>query len=129
MNTIPRLNTWQVYANFEKDTKPPTQNKQGIFHAYCMSPLDSEEETLSEFVNQPDSLDMACSFMLNRETRGCNFPLYPPMIGKYQKHKLSVDVILKLQNISTIGMTNKFALMNHTTDNQLAECYDLSLRI
>ena len=72
-------------ADFEKDIKPPTQNEQGIFHAFCMSRLDSEQETLSEFINQPDSLDMACSFMLNRETKECDFPLYPPMIAKYQK--------------------------------------------
>jgi hypothetical protein len=71
-------------ANFEKDIKSPTQNEQGIFHAFCMSQLNSEEETLSEFVNQPDSLDISCSFMLNRETE-CDFSLYPPMIVKYQK--------------------------------------------
>ena len=68
-------------ADFEKDIKPPTQNEQGIFHAFCMSRLDSEQETLSEFINQPDSLDMACSFMLIRETKECYFPPYPPMIA------------------------------------------------
>jgi hypothetical protein len=77
----------RLEANFEKDIKPPTQNRQGIFHAFCISRLDSEEEALSEFADEPDYLrvDMACSFMLNRETKECDFPLYPPMIAKYRK--------------------------------------------
>jgi hypothetical protein len=39
---------------------------------------------LNEFINSPDSMDMACYFMLNGETEECDFPLYPPMIEKYQ---------------------------------------------
>ena len=59
-----------------------------------MSQLELEEERLSEFINQPDSLDMACSFMLNRETKECNFPLYPPMIAKYQKQDKKLKTIM-----------------------------------
>jgi hypothetical protein len=50
-------------------------------------------------------------------------------VKKEDRDKLSADALLKLQKSSTIGMTNKFALMNHTTDDQLVECYNLSLRI
>jgi hypothetical protein len=40
-------------------------------------------------------------------------------VKKEDRDKLSADALLKLQKSSTIGMTNKFALMNHTTDDQL----------
>ena len=102
-------------ANFEKDTKTPTQNEQGTFHAYCMSRLDSEEETLSEFINQPDSLDMACSFMLNRETKECNFPLYPPMIAKYQKQdkKLKTSMLKTKTEDYTTKMVEGVELIHY----------------
>jgi hypothetical protein len=50
-------------------------------------------------------------------------------VKKEDRDKLSADALLKLQKFSTVGMMNKFALMNHTTDDQLVECYNLSLRI
>jgi hypothetical protein len=51
-------------ASSEKDIKPPTKNKKGTFHAFCMSQLDSEEEKLSEFVNQPGSLNLSINQVL-----------------------------------------------------------------
>jgi hypothetical protein len=62
----------------------PSQNEQGCLHEYYISWLDSKKETLNEFINSPDSMDMADSFMLNCETKECDSPLYHHMIEKYQ---------------------------------------------
>jgi hypothetical protein len=50
-------------------------------------------------------------------------------VKREDREKLTADALLKLQKSSTEGMTHKFALMSHTTDDQLVECYNLSLRI
>jgi hypothetical protein len=50
-------------------------------------------------------------------------------VKREDRTNLSADALLKLQRASTEGMTHKFSLMSHTTDDQLVECYNLSLRI
>jgi hypothetical protein len=50
-------------------------------------------------------------------------------VKREDRVNLTADALLKLQKSSTEGMTHKFALMSHTTDDQLVECYNLSLRI
>jgi hypothetical protein len=50
-------------------------------------------------------------------------------VKREDRENLTADALLKLQKSSTEGMTHKFALMSHTTDDQLVECYNLSLRI
>jgi hypothetical protein len=44
-----------------------------------------EEETLNEFINSLDSMDLAySSITLNHEMEEFNFGLYPSMLEKYQ---------------------------------------------
>jgi hypothetical protein len=49
-------------------------------------------------------------------------------VKREDRSKLSADTLLKLQKSSIEGsMMYKFAFMSHTTDDQLVECYNLSL--
>jgi hypothetical protein len=48
-------------------------------------------------------------------------------VWKEDRHALSADALLKLQQSSTEGMTHKFFLMGNSKEDQLVQCYNLSL--
>jgi hypothetical protein len=50
-------------------------------------------------------------------------------VKKEDRIKLSADALIKHQKTVTEGMTLKFSLMSHHSDDQLVDCYNLSLRI
>ena len=88
-DTITRLE-----ADF--DNKPIELATQGKVHAYCMSYLENEDEHDYLFIDNPDVFDMAYSFTTIEETKETNFPLYPPLIAKYQSQdKQLKDAVLK----------------------------------
>jgi hypothetical protein len=50
-------------------------------------------------------------------------------VKKEDRANLSADALIKLQKTVTEGMTLKFSLMSHHSDDQLVDCYNLALRI
>jgi hypothetical protein len=50
-------------------------------------------------------------------------------VKKEDRSQLSADALIKLQKTVTEGMTHKFSLMSHHSDDQLVDCYNLALRI
>jgi phosphopantothenoylcysteine synthetase/decarboxylase len=58
---------------------------------------------------------MACSFMLNRETKECDVPLYPPMIAKYRKQdkKLKTSKLKTKTEDYTTKMVEGVELIHH----------------
>ncbi len=64
---------------------------------------------------------MACSFMLNRETKECDSPLYPPMIAKYQKQgkQLKTSMLKTKTEDYTTKMVEGVELIHHLSKHQL----------
>jgi hypothetical protein len=54
---------------------------------------------------------------------------WPSAIKREGRKKLSADALVKFQKSTTEGLTQKFTLMTHSTDDELVECYNLSMRI
>jgi hypothetical protein len=50
-------------------------------------------------------------------------------VRKEDRAALSADALLKLQRASTEGMENKFFLMGNSKEDQLVQCYNLTLRV
>jgi uncharacterized membrane protein YgcG len=50
-------------------------------------------------------------------------------VKREDRAALSADALIKLQKATTEGMTHKFSLMSHQSDDQLVDCYNLTLRI
>jgi hypothetical protein len=50
-------------------------------------------------------------------------------VKREDRTQLSADALIKLQKTVTEGMTLKFSLMSHHSDDQLVDCYNLALRI
>jgi hypothetical protein len=50
-------------------------------------------------------------------------------VKKEDEANLSADTLIKLQKTVTEGMTLKFSLMSHHSDDQLVDCYNLALQI
>jgi hypothetical protein len=50
-------------------------------------------------------------------------------VKKEDRTNLSADALIKLQKTVTEGMTLKFSLISHHSNNQLVDCYNLALRI
>jgi hypothetical protein len=50
-------------------------------------------------------------------------------VPRAERTKLSADALLKLQRASTKGMSNKFFLMGNSKEDQLVQCYNLTLRV
>jgi hypothetical protein len=50
-------------------------------------------------------------------------------VKKEDRQKLTADALIKLQKTVTEGMTLKFSLTSHHSDDQLVDCYNLALRI
>ena len=50
-------------------------------------------------------------------------------VKQEDRKDLTADALIKLQKATTEGMTHKFSLMSHNSDDQLVDCYNLTLRV
>jgi hypothetical protein len=73
-------------ADYNSEFVPPpiTQDKQGLFSAYCMANLEGLDDEEYSFNNKPDVYDMAEAFITESEEQETDFPIHPPLIKKYQ---------------------------------------------
>jgi hypothetical protein len=51
------------------------------------------------------------------------------VLPKEERHLLSKDQLVKLQTSTTAELSHKFEMMSGQTDDQLAECYNLAVRV
>jgi hypothetical protein len=51
------------------------------------------------------------------------------VLPKEERHLLSKDQLVKLQTSTTSELSHKFEMMSGQTDDQLAECYNLAVRV
>merc|ERR1739836_181832 len=57
----------------------------------CLANNPLYEESKNTFNNTPDVYDMAYSFVNKKEVEESKFPMYPPLIAKYQKKNKSLQ--------------------------------------
>ena len=90
----------------------------------------SEEATerSSLNINQPEP-DNTMSRWLSKARTDHQAQGMAVAVKQEDRTKLTADALIKLQKATTEGMAHKFSLMSHNSDDQLVDCYNLTLRV
>jgi hypothetical protein len=63
-----------------------------------MANLEGLDDKQSTFNNKPDVYDMAEAFITESEEQGIYFPIYPPLIKKYQDTDKQLKLLVQRTN-------------------------------
>jgi hypothetical protein len=91
--------------------------------------LAAEEESVSDPPGTPVDTTLTMSRWLTTARSDQEAQGMAVAIKKEERQKLTADALIKLQKTVTEGMTLKFSLMSHHSDDELVDYYNLALRI
>ena len=102
-------------TDFDSETEYPnsSEDEQGVFSAYCIANMEALDDEEYLFSNQLSASKLANCLACENETMETYFPIYPPLIKKYQDEDRQLKTLIKKnsKDFSTKKIENQNLIM------------------